>query len=124
MQKEGNLCGNSVELLKTVISLEIKDLYLSNPVFPYTIKVLRGRTIEEMENKNKGKQSIAKDLLDEHLNTGKSFEAIIAEKKAIGDEDYRYVFGVDKIKSEYNCHIYMWVDYSLVEKPENTAGLV
>jgi len=112
-----NLLEDVDSRLMPMDSIEIKDLFLSNPVFPYTLKILKGRTIEEMEDKKSGdKGSIAQDLLNKHLDTKKSFEEIIATEKAMGNDRYRYVFGVEKIKSEYNCHLYMWIDYSLAQQ--------
>jgi len=111
-----NLMSGVEETLIPMQDLHIVELFLSNPIYPYTLKVLKGRTIKEMEEKSVVSKSIAKDLLDKHLKTGKEFEQIIAEEKVMGNEDYRYVFGVEKIKSEYNCHLYAWVNYGLVEK--------
>jgi len=118
-----NLLEGVDSQLMPMNDIEIKDLYLSNPVFPYTLRILKGRTIEEMEDKKVGdKSSISQDLLNKHLDTKKSFEEIIAIEKAMGNDKYRYVFGVEKIKSEYNCHLYMWIDYSLAQK-ETVKGI-
>ena len=61
--------------------------------------------------------------MQEHIENGKSFEEIIAEKKAIADPIFRYVYGVELTKEWYHCHIQLWADYT-ASKPEGYDGIV
>lgn len=52
-------------------------------------------------------------LMKEHTKSGKELNEIIAEKKASGDPNYKYVTGAYKRKWYFECQLDMFVDYSL-----------
>jgi hypothetical protein len=57
-------------------------------------------------------QGIAEELYRLHDQTGKSFAAIVEEKKAAGDPKYKYVVGVQANKMYWECQVDLFVDFS------------
>jgi len=112
-----NILGGAAEEVFPLQEINIKEIELSNPLFPYVVKVLKGVSVDDMEQ-GSGTTQIANELIDEHLETGKDFELILAEKKASLDPKYRKIFGVDLKKEFYQCNLRLWVDYTAL-KPEN-----
>jgi len=113
-----NVLGGADDRVFKLEEIYVKKIEISNPVFPYSVKVLKGATVEDMKSGKVSNAGISQELLDLHIKTGRSFEDLIAEQKALGIEKYRYVFGVELIKYDYHCHVYLYVDYSAVPKGE------
>lgn len=113
-----NVLGGADEKVFKLEKVNVIKIELSNPVFPYSVKVLKGVTLEDMKKGNVSSRGISQELLDLHLKTNRSFEDLIAEKKVLGVEKYRYVFGVELIKYDYNCNVSLYVDYSAISKEE------
>jgi hypothetical protein len=55
-------------------------------------------------------------LMQEHIDTGKSLDVIISEKKAEGDPRFQYITGAYKKKFIYECEVDIYVDFSLGPK--------
>jgi len=113
-----NVLGGADKRVFKLEAIDVKKIEVSNPVFPYSVKVLKGATVEDMKSGHVSNAGISQELLTMHLDTNRSFEDLIAEQKALGVERYRYVFGVELIKYDYHCHVYMHVDYSAVPEGE------
>jgi len=74
-------------------------------------------------NKNSPKPSlsttsVSNDLVKRHSETGKDFDEIIKERKAAGDDQYKYVVSVTKNYYEYQCQLSLHMDYSPAPKDE------
>lgn len=67
-------------------------------------------------------QSVNQDLFETHRETGKSFEDIIAEKKAAGDPRYECVAGVLKKRYSFEVHCRIAADFSFCDLPEGSPS--
>ena len=81
-----------------------------------------------MVNKNSPKPglsttSVSNDLIKRHSETGKNFDEIIKDRKAAGDDQYKYVVSVTKKYYEYQCQLSLHVDYSPAPKEEVDAKI-
>jgi len=125
-----NVLGGAVEEVFPLPVIKVKRIELCDPVFPYTVKVLKGKIArdeggnktekekkEEMEGDDVRPTGIASKMIQCHISTGKSFEQIIAENRAMNNPEYRYIYGVYLNKEWYQCQLDLWVDYKMV-KPE------
>lgn len=65
-----------------------------------------------------GSIPINQELFNLHIQTGLSFDEIIAQKKAEGDPRYTTVCGATKRKYLYNVEMLFYVDYSLTPQEE------
>ena len=62
--------------------------------------------------------SVSNDLVKRHSETGKEFNEIVKERKAAGDDQYKYVVSVVKKYYEFQCQLSLHIDYSPAPKDE------
>lgn len=73
--------------------------------------------IDNSSSKKKD-ESVSQELMRICSETGEEPDAVIKRKKEEGDEKYKYVTGSYKKQYLYDCHLELYVDYSLGEIPE------
>jgi len=121
--------NNSSEELVPLKNIKICSVEFSNPPYDYNIVVnkmvpvkkevlSKAKKASDIFDKNNKEESVAKDLMEAHTKTGRDLDFIIAQKKAMGDERYRYVVGAKKEKNYYKCCVNIWCDYSVVNSKE------
>lgn len=95
--------------LKTikVKKIELNLTFDKNQDGGYTITVKK-----EAPKNYSAPKSVANELITEHMNTGTSYEEIIANKKAQKDPAYKYVTNVIKKYYESEIYVGLYVDYS------------
>jgi hypothetical protein len=68
-------------------------------------------------------RGLAAELLNLHRQTGKSFDALLHEKRASDPNNYKYVTGVYATKGHWDCQVDFLVNYMFDEqKPAAPAG--
>ena len=113
----------------SVENIEINDDRKEYPIsikkdVPYIKTKVKGKVKLVPQEENYQGKPIASELFEIHETTGKPFEQIIAEKKALGDPNYRYVSGVMIGKRfKYIFHLDLNVDYTPT-KPETLEEIV
>ena len=128
-----NVLGGAIEEVFPLPVIKVKSVEICDPVFPYVVKVLKGKVArdeegkktenekkEEMQSDDLRPTGIASKMIQCHISTGKSFEQIIAENRAMNNPEYRYIYGVYLNKEWYQCQLDLWVDYKMV-KPEELS---
>jgi len=70
--------------------------------------------LDEQSEYNLESRPISQELVSIRRETGKSFDEIVAEKKAEEDISYIYVDSVEENKGLYECHIDLFADFSFV----------
>jgi len=121
--------GGASEELFPLKGFKVQAIDLSNPVIDFNVRVskaimVKKSVLAEAKSakdifKNKPKEEgVGNELGEIHIKTGKSFEQIIAEKKAFGDPRYANVIGASKEKAYYKVCVEMWLDYTIVRPEE------
>lgn len=121
--------GGAPEEIFPISNFKMLEISLHDFGRKYKVRLMRGIKVKKevlknakdtkdiLSNKPRSK-SVGEEIADIHDETGKSFEQIIAEKKALGDPEYDEVLGAQKVRAFYDCYVDMWFDYS-IKKPES-----
>lgn len=105
-----------------IINIEINDSEEEAPIsvqknVPYIKTMVNGKPKLKIKEEDYSPVSVAAELMRIHKETGVDYNTIIANKKAMGDANYRYV---EKViigkRTKYIIHIDMYVDYSMNKK--------
>jgi len=71
----------------------------------------------------KKKESVSQELMRICYETGEEPNKVISRKKEEGDPKYKYVSEAYKKQYLFDCHIELYVDYSLGEMPEELKNI-
>lgn len=89
------------------------------PDIDYVIVVNKMSPKTELEiQKESHNKSVSQDLMEIHSETREDLHTIISRKKEEENPIYKYVTGAYKKQYWFECHIELFVDYSLGEMPE------
>lgn len=80
-----------------------------------------GYTIKVEKNSPRGSistQSVANDLIKRSAETGKNYDEIIKEQKALGNEQYKYVVRAEKKYYDSQCVVSMYINFNPAPKEE------
>lgn len=109
-----NLLGDAPEFVFPLTNIQVNYFEIGDlPPIDYTLK------IKKEGPSHLPAVSVNQDLFEEFLRSGKRANEVIAERKAAGDERYKYVVEATEKKYLYEVNLELYVDYSPSEKAKN-----